>query len=154
MWVIGADIPHRRLCPANQDEKQSLGDGGLGTIVLGNVVLALSHRTVDDRNVVRLGVATNAPAKAAGQPHHMSIVQCRVRSGQLPPPQAEATGVMSHTEIPVQHDAINAVIAAAQEIVIKSAQPLAHDGMVIARWSLLQTAPKGPLFRSAVCDKA
>lgn len=26
--VIGADIPHRRRCPADQDEEQSLGDGG------------------------------------------------------------------------------------------------------------------------------
>jgi hypothetical protein len=35
--VIGADIPHGRLGPADQDEKQSLGDGGPGEIVLGNV---------------------------------------------------------------------------------------------------------------------
>ena len=101
-----------------------------------------------------LGVAAYPPSKTAGQAHDMSVVQSGVRSGQLPPPQAEATGIMSHLEIRVQHDAINAVTAAAQEIVIKSAQPLAHDGMVIARCSLLQTAPKGPLFRSAVCDKA
>jgi hypothetical protein len=35
---------------------------------------------------------------------------------------------MSHPEIGVQYDAINAVIAAAQEILIKSAQPIAHEG--------------------------
>jgi hypothetical protein len=84
---------------------------------MAEVLLALSRRTVDDRNVVRFGVATNAPAKTAGQPHHMRIVQGGVRPGQLLPlPQAEAAGVMSHPEIRVQHDAINAVIAAAQEI--------------------------------------
>ena len=33
---------------------------------------------------------------------------------------------MSHPEIRVQYDAINAIIAAAQEILIKSAQPVAH----------------------------
>jgi hypothetical protein len=32
--VIGADIPHRRLGPADQDEKQSLGDGGPGDSLL------------------------------------------------------------------------------------------------------------------------
>jgi len=35
---------------------------------------------------------------------------------------------MSHPEIGVQYDAINAVIAAAQEILIKSAQLVAHEG--------------------------
>src|SRR2546427_4631406 len=40
--MIGADIPHRRLCPADQDEEQALRDGGPGEIVLCNVMLALS----------------------------------------------------------------------------------------------------------------
>src|SRR6185437_6164318 len=72
--VIGCDIPHRRLCPADQDEKQSLGDGGPGEIVFCDVVLALARRTVDNRNVIRLGIASNAPTKTASQPHHVSVV--------------------------------------------------------------------------------
>ena len=39
--VIGADIPHRCLRPANQDDKHALGDGGPGEIVLCDVVLAI-----------------------------------------------------------------------------------------------------------------
>src|SRR5262252_8301926 len=119
---------HRRLGPADQDEKQSLGDGGPGEIVFCDVVLALARRTVDNRNVIRLGIAANAPTKPAGQSHHMNIVQRGVRSSELPPPHPETAWVMSHPEIGVQYDAINAVIATAQEILIKSAQPVAHEG--------------------------
>jgi hypothetical protein len=97
-------------------------------IVFCNVVLALARRTVDNRNVIRLGIAANAPTKTASQPHHMSVVQRGVRSGELPPPQPETAWVMSHPEICVQYDAINAVVAAAQEILIESAQPVAHEG--------------------------
>jgi hypothetical protein len=42
--------------------------------------------------------------------------------------KTKAAWVMSHPEIRVQYDAINAVIAAAQEILIKSAQSVAHEG--------------------------
>ena len=91
-------------------------------------MLALARRTVDNRNVIRLGPAANAPTKTASQPHHMSVVQRGVRSSELPPPQPKTACVMSHPEIRVQYDAINAVIAAAKEILIESAQPVAHEG--------------------------
>jgi hypothetical protein len=65
--VVGADIPHRCLGSTDQDEEQSPSDGGLGPIVLGNVVLALSRRTVDEGNVARLGVTV------------ASIPQCSIR---------------------------------------------------------------------------
>jgi hypothetical protein len=54
--VVGADSPHRGLCPTDEYEKQALGDLGLGQIFFGKVVLALPDRTVDHRNVVGLGV--------------------------------------------------------------------------------------------------
>src|SRR5262252_8996663 len=73
---------HRRLGPADQDEKQSLGDGGPGEIVFCDVVLALARRTVDNRNVIRFGIAANAPTKTASQSHHMSVVQRGVRSSE------------------------------------------------------------------------
>src|SRR6201984_1850955 len=144
--VIGADIPHRRLGPADQDEKQSLCDGGPGEIVFRDVVLAFPRRTVDKRNVIRLGIAANAPPKTASQPHHMSVVQRGVRSSELPPPQPETACVMSHPEIRVQYDAINAVIAAAQEIVIKSAQPVAHEGHGRYSGVLTSSCPEGAPF--------
>src|SRR5438876_7539944 len=61
---------------------------------------------------------------------------------------------MSHPEIRVQYDAINAVIAAAQEILIKSAQPVAHEGHGRYSGVLTQAAPKGPLFRSSSLRKS
>src|ERR1700730_6158124 len=45
--VFGADIPHRRLRPTDQDQKQALGDRRLGQIFFHKVVLALSCRTID-----------------------------------------------------------------------------------------------------------
>src|SRR3954465_1861526 len=106
------------------------------------------------RNVVRLGVATNAPSKAARQPHQMRVVQRRVRSGQLPPPQAETTWIMSHPEIPVQHDAINAIIAAAQEILIKRAQPLAHEGHATYLVTLVKLPRRGHFFAAPSLRKS
>src|SRR5215475_10520215 len=99
----------------------------LGVQNVKGIVVAIGHRLLfldvvigADIPYLRLGTA--------GQPHHMSVVQRGVRSSELPPPQPETAWVMSHPEIRVQYDAINAVIAAAQEILIKSAQPVAHEG--------------------------
>src|SRR5215471_8038079 len=64
--VLCADIPHRRLRPSDQDQKQALRDLRLGQIFFGKVVLALPCRTVDHRNAVGFGVTANATAEAAG----------------------------------------------------------------------------------------
>ena len=55
--MIGADIPHRRLRAAHQNEKQPSGDLGLGQVFLGDIMLALPDRTIDDRNAMGSGVA-------------------------------------------------------------------------------------------------
>ena len=67
--VLCADIPHRRLRPTDQDQKQALGDARFGQIFCGEVVLALSCRTVDHRNVVGFGITANTTAEPARQPH-------------------------------------------------------------------------------------
>ena len=111
-------------------------------------------KTVDNRNVIRLGIAANAPTKTAGQPHHMSVVERGVRSSELPPPQPETAWVMSHPEMRVQYDAINAVIAAAREILIKSAQPVAHEGHGRYSGVLTSSCPqRGPFFAAASAKK-
>ena len=76
----------------------------------------------------------------------MSVVQRGVRSSELPPPQPETACVMSHPEIRVQYDAINTVIAAAQEIVIESAQPVAHEGHGRYSGVLTSSCPEGAPF--------
>ena len=61
---------------------------------------------------------------------------------------------MAHAEVRVQNNAIDAIVAAAQQIPIESAQPVRHGGQVTGTLPQLQTAPQGPLFRSPVCEKA
>jgi hypothetical protein len=53
---------------------------------------------------------------------------------------------MAHPEIRVQHDAINAVIAAAQEILIESAQPVTHEGHGTDLAVLISSCPEGAPF--------
>jgi putative transposase len=152
--MLGAHIPHRRLGATNQDQEQALGDGRLGQIFLGQIVLALPCGTVDHRNAVGRGVAADAPAEAAGHPHQVGILQRLVGPGQRPPPHAEPAGIMSHPEIGVQDNSIHAVVAAAQQVLVESAQPIRHPGSVQLPCRPPQTAPQGPLFRSPVCEKA
>jgi hypothetical protein len=73
------------------------------------------------------GVGTQAAAETAGQAHQIGVVQRLVRAGQLAPPEAEAAGNVAHREIGIQHDAVNAVVTAAQEVMIASTQPI-HCG--------------------------
>src|SRR5258705_13719267 len=48
--VSRADIPHRRLRPTDQNQKQTLGHRRLGQIFFRKLRLALSCRTVDHGN--------------------------------------------------------------------------------------------------------
>src|SRR5260370_25943322 len=60
--VFRADIPHRRLRPTDQNQKQTLGHRRLGQIFFRKLMLALSCRTVDHGNAVPLGITANATA--------------------------------------------------------------------------------------------
>jgi hypothetical protein len=124
--IVRADVAHRRLGSTDQDQKQTLGDRGLGQVVFGHIMLALASHTVDDRNTMRFGIASHAPAEPAGQPHQMGVIKGVVRSSERPPPHAEAARTMCHPEIRIQDNAIHAVVAAAQQISIKLAQSVCH----------------------------
>lgn len=78
--IIRPDVPHRRLRPPDQDQKQALGNRCLGQIVTGQVMLAFPRCTVDDRNAERLGVASRAPAEPAGRPHYIRWASSKVSS--------------------------------------------------------------------------
>ena len=145
MW-FGADIPHRRLCPTDQDQKQALGNRRLGQILFGEVVLALPCRTVDYRNAVRFGITANTAAEPAGHPHQVGVFERRVRSGQRPPPHTKPTRIMPHAEVGVQNDAIDAIVAAAQQILIASAQPVCHGGQDTSTPPALSNCPAGATF--------
>ena len=124
----------------------------LVSVFFSDVVLALAHRTVDDRNIVRFGIAANATAETAGQPHQVGIFEGFVRPGQRPPPHTKAARTMPHAEVGVQNDPIHAVVAAAQQILIESAQSIGHRG-TLEELRVFETAPKGPLFRSRSAKK-
>src|SRR3984893_16334679 len=124
-----------------------------GAIFCGNVVLALPHRTVDDRNIVRFGIAANATAETAGQPHQVGIFEGFVRPGQRPPPPPKPTGTMPHAEVGVQNDPIHAIVAAAQDILIQSAQPICHGGYARRTPAYFKLPRRGHFFAARSAKK-
>ena len=106
------------------------------------------------RVLLRSGRYDRNPVLRAGQPHQVGIFERLIRSGQRPPPHTEPARGMAHAEVRVQNNAIDAIVATAQQILIESAQPVRHGRQVTGTLPQLQTAPKGPLFRSPVCEKA
>src|SRR5258707_8454549 len=109
-------------------------------------LLALPHRTVDDRNIVRFGIAANATAETAGQPHQVGIFEGFVRPGQRSPPHPKPTRTMPHAEVGVQNDPIHAIVAAAQEILIQSAQPICHGGYARRTQAYFKLPRRGHFF--------
>src|SRR5271165_1171222 len=89
-------------------------------------MLALPRRAIDDRNAVRLGVASRAPAEPAGQPDKMGVTQGFVRFRQSSPPHGETARTMPRPEIAIQNDAIHAIVAAVKQLSIEFAQSVCH----------------------------
>src|SRR4029077_11893895 len=118
----------------------------LSQIFFGELVLALPDWTVDHRNAMGFGVSTHATAEPAGQPHQVSVFERLIRSSQRPPPHPEPAGIMAHPEIGVQNDPVDAIVAAAQQIAIESAQPVRHAGHVIGRLPSASNCPAGATF--------
>jgi hypothetical protein len=59
---------------------------------------------------------------------------------------------MPHAETDVENDAVDAIIAAAQQILIESTQRVTHAGRLQVS-PRFQTAPQGPLFRTPSAEK-
>src|SRR5256714_15432339 len=72
--VSSADIPHRRLLPTGQNQKQALGHRRLGEIFFYNLMLALPCRTVYPEVSVCLGITGNRTAEPAGQRHKEGVL--------------------------------------------------------------------------------
>jgi hypothetical protein len=125
--VRWADIPDGGLGTADEDEKQALGDLGLGPIFFCDVVFALLFPTVDDRNVVRLGVAMNVPTETTSHAHQMGVVQCFVGPGKGLPPSAEPTCRMPHPEVSIEDDTIDAIVAADEKILVNLTESICHS---------------------------
>ncbi len=124
------DVPDGSYRPCDQDQEQPPLDGMCGEVLLSNLVLALSASAVDDRNPVRLGGATHPPTETTGHTHQVGIVEFLFRAHESSPPLAEATARIAQPEVPVQDDAINAVIASVQQVTIALAQLVGHQRRV------------------------
>src|SRR2546427_12994685 len=120
--MLGTDVPHWSLCTRDQDQEDPLLDGGLCQMLFGDVMLTLPRTAVDQRNSRRLCPSAHATAETSGQPHQMCVVQCLDRSGQLLPPHAETTSAVTRPKICIQNDTIDAVITAAQKILVEFAE--------------------------------
>ena len=89
------------------------------------------------------GITANATAEPAGQPHQVGVFERLIRSGQRPPPHTEPARIMAHAEVRIQNNAIDAIVAAAQQILIESAQPVRHGGQVTGTLSPASNCPAG-----------
>src|SRR5215831_18873910 len=65
------------------------------------------------------GIASQATAEPAGQPHQMGLIQGLIASRQLSPPQPESTGAVTQAEVSIQQDPIYTVITACHNILIQ-----------------------------------
>jgi len=70
-WTCQTDATAR----ANQNHEQSAGRGVLSKVVLGNFVLALVLRAIDERNAFRLREATDPTTEPSRHPDEVGVVQ-------------------------------------------------------------------------------
>jgi hypothetical protein len=70
-----------------------------------------------------------------------------------PPPETKPACIMPHSQTLVQHDPIDAIVTAAQQIPVETDQTADHADNSTSALLSTSTAPKGPLFRSPVCEK-
>ena len=66
-----ADVPHRRLSPPDEHQKEAVGDRCFAEILFGKLVLALPCRTVNHRDAAGLGITANAATEPVSQPHQV-----------------------------------------------------------------------------------
>src|SRR5215472_833712 len=99
------------------------------------------------------GIASQATAEPAGQPHQMGLIQGLIASRQLSPPQPESTGAVTQAEVSIQQDPIYTVITACHNILIQCAQSIAHAAHPTRTTPCFATAPCGGHFFTAQSAK-
>src|ERR1017187_4614417 len=137
---------------------------------LRDLMLAFSRRTVHYRDMVRLGPGPQTPAEAPRHTHQVVVVQILIGTVERTPPNAKASSRLPHGKIGVAHHPIHAIITTFQKLAIKGAQLVRHGAALrianrfysserntyshATATAPARAAPKGPLFRSAVSEKA
>lgn len=69
-------------------------------------------------NGVFLGPGMNPATETPGHLHQVVQFQGRIRSGQCSPPGTESAPLLATRQVAVEHDAIDAVIAALQKLLV------------------------------------
>jgi hypothetical protein len=86
-----------------------------GEVFLSDPVLALPGLAVDHRNSIGRAPRLDPP----GEPHQVRVVQLIIAAVvQPPPPAPEPARPAPEREVGLQHDPVDAVVAAAQQIAI------------------------------------
>jgi hypothetical protein len=116
-------------------------------------------RTDYRRHSPKTSVGAEAPRNSAVRPIFLDLpsvsLTCpgsgrKIRARGQP----ESTGTVTQAEVSIQQDPIYTVITACYNIPIECAQSIAHAAHLTRTTPCFATAPQGPLFRSAVCEKA
>jgi len=122
-----ADLPHGGRRTSYQDQEHAHPDRVIAQVLFGDPVLALLGLAVDHRHLVCLGPGANAAGEPAGQPHQMRVVQLLVALLMpTPPPDPEPARVVPEWVIGVEHDPVNAVIAAGQQLAVPFTEFIDH----------------------------
>jgi hypothetical protein len=125
------DVPDGRHGAADQDQEQAALDRVCGEVFLGDAMLALTTSAVDDRDPVRSRKTMHAPTEATSHPHQVRVVEVGFGAVvQTPPPFAKAAGRVTQRIERIEHDAIDAVIAALQQVAIPLAELVGHPTRV------------------------
>ena len=115
-------------------------------------------RTDYRRHSPKTSVGAEAPRNSAVRPIFLDLpsvsLTCpgsgrKIRARGQP----ESTGTVTQAEVSIQQDPIYTVITACN-IPIECAQSIAHAAHLTRTTPCFATAPQGPLFRGAVCEKA
>src|SRR5206468_378666 len=100
-------------------------------VFLGDAVLAFTTSAVDDRNALRPGKAMHSPTEATSHPHQVRVIEIVFGAVvQTPPPLAKAASRVTQRVERVENDAIDAVVAALQQVAIPLAEVVGHPARV------------------------
>ena len=121
-------VPGRRWGPGHQDHEHPRPQTRMvAKVLLGDEMLALPRSAVDDRHAMDFGPLTNPTGEPAGHAHEVSVVEILVAVVvPSPPPGPEPAGAVSHREVGVEHDPVDAVITAGQQVAIAIRELVTH----------------------------
>jgi hypothetical protein len=87
-------------------------------VFLGQLVLALIGRAMDQGDVVFLGPGMNPAAETPGHLHQVVRIQGCIRSGQCSPPGTESPTLLAEGKVAIEYDAIDAILTALEEFLV------------------------------------